>query len=209
MGRLLDEDPTSVWVSAFTDSASLLLRAAGAFGGNKAEEGHEFFRMFKSTEGSNFGNGDHRGHMFEAFECHQSVNQGFALPLLKKLEHFFFELGDSFDMKVNGGEIVLENAIVGSTREGEMAQVIHVGLRPVGFTVVVEAQTTKQCEQPGFGSAEIIDCVSASTAQVADGLVRCIGDIDRDKVVGAEVFSELHGITLVGLDTVAGFYWDE
>ena len=58
-------------------------------------------------------NGDHGGDERESFEGHEGIDEGFALPVAQELEHRFFELGDALVMKIDGGEIVLEDAIVG------------------------------------------------------------------------------------------------
>jgi len=54
VGGLFDEDPAGVGIAAFADAALALAGAAGVFGGDEAEEGHEFFRMLKAAEGADF-----------------------------------------------------------------------------------------------------------------------------------------------------------
>ena len=95
MSGLFDEDPTRVGVAAFGDAAPLLFGAAGVFGRDEAEEGHELFGMFEATEGANFAHGDHGGDELEAFEGHKGVDEGFALPIIEEVEHCFFEFGDA------------------------------------------------------------------------------------------------------------------
>ncbi len=78
---LLDEDPEGVGVAAFTDASAALFVAAGVFSGDKAEEGHEFLRVFEAAEGSDFGDGDHGGDELESFEGHEGFDEWFALPI--------------------------------------------------------------------------------------------------------------------------------
>lgn len=209
VGCLLDKDPAGVRVSAFGDSAPALFFAAGVFGRDEAEEGHELFGMFEAAEGSDLADGDHGGDKFKSFEGHHGINEGFALPVLEELKHGLLELGDAFVVEVDGGEVVFEDPVVSGVGKGEVAEVAQVGFGPMGFAIVVVSEATQECEEAGLGPAKIIDCVGASTAQVADGLVNRVGDIDGDEVVGAEVFGELHGIAFISFDAVAGFDGNE
>jgi len=165
--------------------------------------------MLESTEGSDFGDGDHGGDEFEAFEGHEGVDEGFALPVLEELEHFGFEFDDALDVEVNGGEVVFEDAVVGGVREFESAKVVHVGLGPVGFASVVVTKAPEHGEEAGLGAAEVVDGISTSAAEVANGLVSGVGNVDGDEVVGAEVFGEFHGVAFVGFNAVARFGGDE
>jgi len=107
VGGLFDEDPAGVrikhrfldgakrspegedWrerrsesIAAFADASFSFAGSAGAFGGDKSQEGHEIFGMLETTEGPNFGDGDHGGDEFESFEGHHCIDEGFALPVL-------------------------------------------------------------------------------------------------------------------------------
>lgn len=84
VGGLFDEEPTSMGVSAFGDGALSSFAPAGVFPGDESEEGHEFFGVFEAAEGSDFGNGDHGGDELEAFEGHEGLDEGFALPLVEE-----------------------------------------------------------------------------------------------------------------------------
>ena len=110
---LFDEDPAGVRISAFGDAASFLFAAAGVFGGDESEEGHELFGMLEAAEGSDFGDGDHGGDEFEPFEGHEGVDERFALPVAEELKHGLFEPEDAFVMEVDGGDVVLKDAVVG------------------------------------------------------------------------------------------------
>lgn len=237
VGGLFDEDPAGVGIAAFGDAAPALLVSTGVFGGDESEEGHQFFRVFEAAEGSNltrsrlpsahpsgfgsafvqntsrpsvlFGDGDHGGDEFESFEGHEGVDEGFALPVVEELEHGFFKFGDAFVMEVDGGDVVFEDAIVGGIGKGEVAEVAQVGLGPVGLAVVVEAESAEQGEESCLCAAKIIDGIGAGAAEISDGLVHAVGNVDGDEVVGAEVFGEFHGVAFVGFDPVAGFNGNE
>jgi len=209
VGGLFDEDPAGVGIAAFGDAAPALLVSTGVFGGDESEEGHQFFRVFEAAEGSNFGDGDHGGDEFESFEGYEGVDEGFALPVVEELEHGFFKFGDAFVMEVDGGDVVFEDAIVGGIGKGEVAEVAQVGLGPVGLAVVVEAESAEQGEESCLCAAKIIDGIGAGAAEISDGLVHAVGNVDGDEVVGAEVFGEFHGVAFVGFDPVAGFNGNE
>ncbi len=209
MGGLFDEEPAGVGISTFTDASPALFVAAGVFGGNESEEGHEFFRVFEAAEGSDFADRDHGGDELEAFEGHHGIDEGFALPVFEKLKHGFLEFDDAFVVEVNGGDVVFEDAIVGGIGKGEVAEVSHVGFSPVGLAIVVEAETSEQGEESGFGPTKVINRIGAGATKIADGFVNGVRDIDGDKVVGAKVFGELHSVAFIGFDAVAGFDGDE
>ena len=120
------------------------------------------------------------------------------------MEHFIFQLRNPLFVEVDGGDVVFKDTVVGRIGKFEIAQVVLVLLGPVGFAVVVVAQAAEHGEQAGFGAALIIDRISASTTQVADRFIHGIRDIDRDEVVGAEVFGKFHGVAFVGFDAVSG-----
>lgn len=199
---LFDEDPASMGIAAFADSALAFARSTGVFGGDEAEEGHEFFGMLKATEGPDLADGDHGGDELEAFEGHHGLDESFALPVFQELEHGFFEFGDAFDVEIDGGEVVFENPVVRGVRESEMTEVALMGFGPVGLAVVVVSEATQEGEKPGLGAAQVIDGIGAGTTEVTNGFVGRVGDVDGDEVVGAEVFGELHGVAFVGLDAV-------
>jgi hypothetical protein len=128
---------------------------------------------------------------------------------VEELEHGFFKFGDAFVMEVDGGDVVFEDAIVGGIGKGEVAEVAQVGLGPVGLAVVVEAESAEQGEESCLCAAKIIDGIGAGAAEISDGLVHAVGNVDGDEVVGAEVFGEFHGVAFVGFDPVAGFNGNE
>jgi len=84
-----------------------------------------------------------------------------------------------------------------------------VGFGPVGLAIVVVAEATQEGEEAGLGPAKVIDRIGAAAAEIADGFVNGVGNVDGDEVVGAEVFDELHRVALVGFDPVTGFDGDE
>lgn len=209
VGGLFDEDPPCVRISTFADPSSLLSGSAGVFGGDEAEEGHELLRMLKAAEGSNLGHGDHGGNEFESFEGHEGFNEGFALPVFEEFEHGVFDGRDAPGVKVDGAEVVLEDDVVGDIREGEVAQVSFVGFGPVGLSGVVVSKSTEHGEKAGFGTTKVIDGIGSGTAKVADGFVNGVGDVDGDKVVGAEHPGEFGGVAFIGLDPVTGLGGNE
>ncbi len=102
VGRLLDEDPADVGIAAFANTSPALFVSAGVFSWDEAEECHEFFGVLEAAEGSDFRDSHHGGNELEAFEGHQSIDEGFALPVAEELKHGFFEFGDTFVMEVDG-----------------------------------------------------------------------------------------------------------
>jgi hypothetical protein len=63
------------------------------------------------------------------------------------LEHRFFKFGDTLVMKIDGGEVVFEDAVVSGIGKGEVAEVAFVGFGPVGLAGVVVAEATEHGEE--------------------------------------------------------------
>jgi len=80
-----------------------------------------------------------------------------------------------------------------------------VSFGPVGLSIVVVAEATKEGEKPGFGTTKIINGISPATAEITDRFIGGVRDVDRHEVIGAEIFGEFHGIALIGLNTVTRF----
>jgi hypothetical protein len=62
--------------------------------------------------------------------------------------------------------------------QDQLAQVTHVRLTPIGFALVTEAVAQEKTFETMTATAVIIDRVGASAAQVANGFVGGLGDID-------------------------------
>ena len=75
-------------------------------------------------------------------------------------------------MEVDGLEVVFQDPIVSGVRQGEMAEVAHVGLRPVGFPDVVVSKSAEHGEEATLGPAEVIDGIGAGSAQKFQSLNR-------------------------------------
>ena len=75
-------------------------------------------------------------------------------------------------------------------------------VRPADVTDVVAQQ---QRLQPEPGGVEIVQRVLAGAREIADGLVRHVGDVDSREIAGASQAGERHGVALVGLHSIARF----
>ena len=153
VGGLLDEQPACVGVARFADRALAAFGAAGVFGRNETEKSHELFWMLEAAEGADLADGDHGGDDLEAFECHHGIDQRLALPVFQQVEHFGFEFVDALVVEVDDCQVVLEHDVVGAVWELEAAQVVHVGLGPVGFAVVAVTEPTQHGQQSRAGAA--------------------------------------------------------
>ena len=115
MGRLFDQQPTRVRISAFANTASTLFVSAGVFGRDQPQEGHELLGVFEAGERSDLGDRDHGGDKLEALEGHQGIDEGFALPIAKELEHFGLQLLDAFVVEVDGGDVFFQDPVVAAS----------------------------------------------------------------------------------------------
>lgn len=196
VGGLLNEDPAGVGIAAFADAALTFGGAAGVFGGYESEEGHELFGMLEAAEAADLRDGDHGGDELEAFEGHHGFNQWFALPVVEEMEHGGLNAFDALMMEVDGSEVVFEYHIVRGIGKGEMAQIAFVFLGPMGLARVVVAEAAEHGQKACFGTTQIINRIGPGAAEVADGFVDGVRDVDGDEVVGAEAFGQLHGVAV-------------
>lgn len=200
---LLNEDPSCVRVAAFADAALSFASPTGVLRRDQPEERHEFLWVFESAEGSNLADRHHGGDQLKAFECHHGFHKRFALPVLQELKHRLFESVNALLMKFDGADVVFEHPVVGGIGKGEMAKVALVGLGPMSLSVVVVSEAPKEGKEARFGATEIINCIGAGTAKVADGFVGGVGNVYRDQVVCPEAFGQFHRIPFIGFDSVS------
>ena len=80
---------------------------------------------------------------------------------------------------------------------------------PIGFPGIVESEAEQERLQPQLGGLERDPRRVASTAQIADRLVVDGRHVHRSQVSRAQQTRELHGITPIGLDLVAGSFGNQ
>ena len=91
----------------------------------------------------------------------------------------------------------LEDDLLDGVGHGGFADVVEVGLRPVGLAGVGHAVAQHEAEQLLLGAAARLDGVGARAAEVAHGLVGGGRDVDRVELSGAQQAGELLGVFLV------------
>ena len=202
--RALDEQPARVRVAALGDGALAALVAAGGLRGNQAEIGHEFARVLEAGQRAEFAHRDHGGHDLEAFEGHESFDRRTQPPVDQEIAHGFFATFDPGRGIVDGHEAFLENGLHGRMRQDQFAQVTHVGRAPVAFALIMVAVVEQEGLEPLPGAAQIVDGIGARTAQVADGLVGGLGNVNALEVPGPVRPGQFGRVAPVGLDAVAG-----
>lgn len=65
------------------------------------------------------------------------------------------------------------------------------------------------CLKAALGPAEVIDGIGAGAAQVTDGFVHAVGNVDRNEIIGTKIFGKLGGIAFVRFDSIAGLGGDQ
>ena len=95
---------------------------------------------------------------------------------------------------------------VGQTTSAEPPQ---VGRAPGGPARIADIVPEQKRFEPKLGGLEITDGIFTSPAEVADGFIFDLGDIDRGEVTRAHQAGQLDGVTTVGFDAVAGLLGDQ
>jgi hypothetical protein len=70
-------------------------------------------------------------------------------------------------------------------RQHQFAQVALMGRRPCAFTLVSVTVPQKKRFQPMPRPTPVIDCVGAGAAQIADGFIGRLGNVDRGQFARA------------------------
>ena len=84
-----------------------------------------------------------------------------------------------------------------------------MGLGPFGFAGVVVAVAQEERGEPGLGAAQVVHRIGAGAADVADGFVRGVGNVDGLELPGTMEPGELEGVAFVGLDPFSRFLGNE
>ena len=205
----LGEQPALMAVAAAGDAALVLMRAAGGLGGYQAEVGHELTGMLKAVDIAQLADGDHSRDELEAAEGHEGLHGRFEPPAFQELKHGGFDALDAGMGRIDALEVFFEDGLHGGVGQDQFAQITHVGLAPVGFALVTEAVAEEKAFEPVTRAARIIDGIGAGPAQVPDGLVGGLGDIDGGEFPRAQEAGEGAGVAFVGLERGAGLFGNE
>ncbi len=197
-----NEQPTGVRVAAFGDGALTAFRAAGGLGGHQAQVAHELTGMIEAGQGSKLGHSDHGRHDLKAFKGHQGINSGLESPSGEEIGHGGFAAGNAIAGVAYGHEALLQNGLHGRMGKDEFTQVAHMGLSPVGFSLVVIAMLQEEGFEALTRPALVIDGIRACTAKVADRLIGGFRDVDGDKVPRPVRSGELFSVALIRLHAV-------
>ena len=159
--------------------------------------------MGEADEVADFRHHHHRGNESEPPQGHYGIHHGFAPPVLAHEFHVRFEPGDTSFELVDLTDELLHDEAVGFEGEFQIAEVTLVSVGPVALACVAEPEPPEHRQQAGLGAAQVITRIHPRTAQIADGLVGFVGDVDGDEFACPQQAGEFDGILLVGLDLVA------
>jgi hypothetical protein len=106
-------------------------------------------------------------------------------------------------------EILFQDGLHGGVRQNQFAQVAHMGLAPVGLALVTETVAQEKALEPMTATAQIINGIGASPAEVANGLIGGLRHIDARQFASTQKAGESAGIPFVGLEGSARLPGDE
>lgn len=165
--------------------------------------------MGESNEVAYFGYDQHGGDEFESSEAHDGGDDGLAGPGGAEEFHVVFNAINPGDELFDLLEEFFTDDVVRGEWEFEITEVAHVGLGPGGLESMVVSEAAEQSEETALGAAEVVHGIDAGAAEVADGLIGLVRDVDGGEFSGAQEAGEFDGVLLVGLDLITGFGGDE
>lgn len=203
------QEPTLVAVAAAGNGAQTLMGAAGGLGGDQAEVGHELARVLEAVDVAQFTDGDHGGDELEAAEGHEGLDGGFEAPGIQEQKHGSLDPLDAGMIGSDALKVFFEDGLHGRVRQDQFAQVTHMGLAPVSLTVVAVAVAQEEGLEAMAAAAQVIDGIGASAAEIADGFIGGLGDVDAGEFACTQESGDGAGIALIGFERRARLFGDQ
>lgn len=116
------------------------------------------------------------------------------------------DAGDPFDPRIHGQDVFFENQLLDGMGHPGAAQVVHVSLGPVGLSVVSKAVAKHEHAELLLGSRQGLGGVGPGAAQIADGFVTSLGNVDGGEFAGPMKPGQFPGVALVGFDPFTGLF---
>jgi hypothetical protein len=205
----LDECPSSVAVTGFGDASESAFFSGGMFGRADAQIVGELAGVVEAGDVTHLrdgGDGYSELNTAKRLECN---DEGEEFPAGDVIMEFVFESLEPLRAFRDGIDVLLESDLLCGDGEGEGSEPSEVSGRPVGTTGVSDAVSEEEGFQSQLGSIEISESIFPGAAEIPDGLVLDLGNIDGGEVPGAQEASKIDSIPSISFHPSAGFLGDE
>jgi hypothetical protein len=112
----------------------------------------------------------------------QGLDHRLKPPGVRLLVEFVFETLQAFSGLVHGPDICLEDDVLRRGRTAHLSEPAPVGWPPGGPAGVADIVPQEKRFEPAFGGLEILDGIFAGPAQIADGLVFDLWNLDGRQI---------------------------
>ena len=201
-----DECVSRMAVPRLGDRALTPPLTAGVFRGGQAQGTHALSGVVKARQlPSCCDDGDGNGKL-PAPPGLKGLDHRLQTPGVHLLLEFVFETLQAFSGLVHRPDIFLEDDLLRRGRTDHVSEPAQVGWPPGGLARIAEIMPQQKRFEPERGGLEIPEGLFASPAQVAEGFVFDLWNLDGSEVPRAHEAGQLDGVTTVGFDSVAGLF---
>ncbi len=178
----------------------------GVFRGGQAQVTHELSGVVNARQIPEFcddGDGDGKLHTPQGLK---GLDHRLKTPGVHRLVECLFETLQAFSVLVHRPDICLEDELLRRGRTDHFREPAQVGRTPGGPARIADIMPQQKRFEPERGGFAIPDGVFARSAQIADGFVFDLWNIDASEVPRAHEPRQLDGVTTVGCDPVARLF---
>jgi hypothetical protein len=177
-----DQGTAGMRVAGFRDAALATPFTTGVFRRRQAQVTHELAGGINTGQIAQVGdNGDGHGELHATQGLEGPDHRG-QTPSFHRLVECLFKTLEAFGVFGDGPNVFLEDHLLRWRRTDDLRQPSEVGGAPIGLARLADILPQEQGFEAAFGGLEIAQGIFASAAQVPDGFVRDLWDIDRGQI---------------------------
>jgi hypothetical protein len=195
-----DECVSSLGVPRLGDRALTPPLTTGVFRGGQAQGTHELSGVVNARPIPEFcddGDGDDKLHAPQGLK---GFDHRLKTPGVHLLVKCLFETWQAFSVLVHRPDIFLEDELLRRGRTDDFREPAPGGRPPGGLARIAAILPEQTRVEPELGGLEIPDSIFTRPAQLAEGFVCDLGNIDGREVPRAHESRQLDGVTTVGFD---------
>jgi hypothetical protein len=204
-----DEGPAGMAVTRLGDGPLPTALAAGVCRGGQAQVAHELSGVVEARQGAQCSHKSHGDRELHAPEGVQGVDHRCQSPGVDLVLECMVEALEALSVRGHRPDILLEDELLRWGRTAHCTEPTPVGGAPGGSACIANIVAQQAGFAAQLGGLQIPEGIFASPAQLADGCIFHVGDIDGGEITGAPQARQLHRITTVGFHAVARFVGHE
>ena len=206
-GRL-HQSPPEVPVARLGDAALFALGAAAVLAGHQAQVGHQLRGLFKAAHIAQLGQYRHRRDHADSAQSHQIHEHWLQIPALDDLRDLHLHRCHARLALFDRIDVLLQHDLLDRHLKLDCLEPVPVGLGPLALALVAPAVAQQERAKPlarlGLGLLEVFP----RTAQIPNALMGLVGHPHRRQAVVAVQLGQTQRVAPVGLDPIAGLFWN-